>query len=238
MSGRWSLLPPHTRDATMYAHALAQSLLDRYGILTKGAVAAERIAGGFAAVYPVLRAMEEAGRARRGYFVEGLGAAQFAVPGAVDRMRALAQPPSGPDEAPSSVTRGRPVPYGAAYGSRVPGADGVSTELWEYERDGADGTNGATHAGEGGGSGASDGAGGPDGAGGSDGHGGGGRGSDGHGGGGRDGAARRAQVIVLAAADPANAYGASLAWPSRPDEPAWRPPAGPEGGCASDPGRR
>ena len=214
VSGRWSLLPPHTRDATMYAHALAQSLLDRYGILTKGAVAAERIAGGFAAVYPVLRAMEEAGRARRGYFVEGLGAAQFAVPGAVDRMRALAQPPSGTDEALSSVTRGRPVPYGAAYGGRVPGADGVSTELWEYERDGADGTNGATHAGEGGGSGASDG------AGGSDGHGGGGRGSDGHGGGGRDGAARRAQVIVLAAADPANAYGASLAWPSRPDEPA------------------
>ena len=59
-------------------------------MLTRGAVAAERIAGGFAAVYPVLRAMEEAGQARRGYFVEGLGGAQFALPGAVDRMRALA----------------------------------------------------------------------------------------------------------------------------------------------------
>ena len=60
-------------------------------MLTRGAVAAERIAGGFAAVYPVLRAMEEAGQARRGYFVEGLGGAQFALPGAVDRMRALAR---------------------------------------------------------------------------------------------------------------------------------------------------
>ena len=108
VSGRWSLLPPLTRDATMYAHALAQSLLDRYGILTKGAVAAERIPGGFAAVYPVLRAMEEAGRARRGYFVEGLGAAQFAVPGAVDRMRALARPLSSGDDPVASITRGRP----------------------------------------------------------------------------------------------------------------------------------
>jgi ATP-dependent Lhr-like helicase len=67
------------------------TLLDRHGVLTRGAVAAERITGGFAAVYPVLRAMEEAGQARRGYFVEGLGGAQFALPGAVDRMRAMAQ---------------------------------------------------------------------------------------------------------------------------------------------------
>ena len=66
------------------------TLLERHGVLTRGAVAAERITGGFAAVYPVLRAMEEAGQCRRGYFVEGLGGAQFALPGAVDRMRALA----------------------------------------------------------------------------------------------------------------------------------------------------
>jgi ATP-dependent Lhr-like helicase len=59
-------------------------------VLTRGAVAAERVEGGFAAVYRVLRAMEEAGQCRRGYFVEGLGGAQFALPGAVDRMRALA----------------------------------------------------------------------------------------------------------------------------------------------------
>ena len=71
-------------------HALARTLLDRHGILIRGAVSAERVPGGFAAIYPVLRAMEDAGQCRRGYFVEGLGAAQFALPGAVDRMRALA----------------------------------------------------------------------------------------------------------------------------------------------------
>jgi ATP-dependent helicase Lhr and Lhr-like helicase len=93
VSGRWSLLPSrHDADPTQRAHALALTLLDRHGVLTRGAVAAERIAGGFAAVYPVLRAMEEAGQCRRGYFVEGLGGAQFALPGAVDRMRALADP--------------------------------------------------------------------------------------------------------------------------------------------------
>ena len=199
VSGRWSLLPGITRDATMYAHALAQSLLDRYGILTKGAVAAERISGGFAAVYPVLRAMEEAGRARRGYFVEGLGAAQFAVPGAVDRMRALAQPRSGRADTVSGLTRGRPVPYGgAAYGGRASGGDGVSAEMWEYERDVADGTDGAAEADATGSSG----------------------GASGPGGSGCGGAAQRAQVIVLGAADPANAYGASLPWPTRPDETA------------------
>ena len=94
VSGRWSLLPAARGDAdtTMRAHALALTLLERHGVLTRGAVAAERITGGFAAVYPVLRAMEEAGQGRRGYFVEGLGGAQFALPGAVDRMRA-AHPP-------------------------------------------------------------------------------------------------------------------------------------------------
>jgi ATP-dependent helicase Lhr and Lhr-like helicase len=98
VSGRWSLLPGRAaaeaagEDAgqTVRAHTLALTLLDRHGVLTRGAVAAERITGGFAAVYPVLRAMEEAGQCRRGYFVEGLGGAQFALPGAVDRMRALA----------------------------------------------------------------------------------------------------------------------------------------------------
>ena len=92
VSGRWSLLPARDSredvDPTVRAHALALTLLERHGVLTRGAVAAERITGGFAAVYPVLRAMEEAGQARRGYFVEGLGGAQFALPGAVDRMRA------------------------------------------------------------------------------------------------------------------------------------------------------
>jgi ATP-dependent Lhr-like helicase len=90
VSGRWSPLPGRDdADQTVRAHALALTLLDRHGVLTRSAVGAERIAGGFGAVYPVLRAMEEAGQCRRGYFVEGLGGAQFALPGAVDRMRAL-----------------------------------------------------------------------------------------------------------------------------------------------------
>ena len=94
VTGRWSLLPGlAAAGSTVRAHALAVTLLDRHGVLTRGAVAAERVPGGFAAVYPVLRAMEESGQCRRGYFVEGLGAAQFALPGAVDRMRALADRP-------------------------------------------------------------------------------------------------------------------------------------------------
>ncbi len=88
--GRWSLLPARDRDPTRRTHALAEALLDRHGVVTRGAVVAERAPGGFSAVYGVLKAFEEAGRVRRGYFVEGLGAAQFAAPGAVDRMRALA----------------------------------------------------------------------------------------------------------------------------------------------------
>ncbi len=133
VSGRWSLLAPGEPDQTRRLHALARTLLDRHGIVIRGAIAAERVPGGFGALYPVLRAMEEAGHCRRGYFVEGLGAAQFALPGAVDRMRALAQPTS----------------------ARPPSA--------------------------------------------------------------QDDAAN-APVIVLAATDPANAYGAALAWPARPDE--------------------
>ena len=132
VSGRWSLLSGRgttetaddSTDQTVRAHALALTLLDRHGVLTRGAVAAERIAGGFAAVYPVLRAMEEAGQCRRGYFVEGLGGAQFALPGAVDRMRALAEPPRRAGWArPASNSAERAVvlaaadpaqPYGAA----------------------------------------------------------------------------------------------------------------------------
>ena len=90
VAGRWSLLPARDSDPTRRAHALAEALLDRHGVVTRGAVMAEHAPGGFAAVYSVLKAFEDAGRVRRGYFVEGLGAAQFAAPGAVDRMRALA----------------------------------------------------------------------------------------------------------------------------------------------------
>ena len=87
--GRWSLVSDLRRaaDDTRLAHAHATQLLERHGVVTREAVLADGTAGGFAGVYPVLKAMEEAGTARRGWFVEGLGAAQFALAGAVDRLR-------------------------------------------------------------------------------------------------------------------------------------------------------
>ncbi|GHF82598.1 DEAD/DEAH box helicase [Streptomyces filamentosus] len=88
VSGRWALLPPPEPEPTHRAHALARTLLDRHGVVTRGAVAAEGVEGGFSAVYRVLSAFEDSGQARRGYVVEGLGAAQFAMDGAVDRLRA------------------------------------------------------------------------------------------------------------------------------------------------------
>ena len=81
-------------------------------MLTRGAVRGEGHAGGFAAVYPVLRAMEEAGRARRGYFVAGLGGAQFALGGAVDRMRA--RPDDGAPKALVLAATDPANPYGVA----------------------------------------------------------------------------------------------------------------------------
>jgi ATP-dependent Lhr-like helicase len=90
VAGRWSLLPAREPDATVRAHALARTLLDRHGVVTRGAVAAEGVEGGFSAVYRILSAFEDSGQARRGYVVEGLGAAQFAMDGAVDRLRAAA----------------------------------------------------------------------------------------------------------------------------------------------------
>ncbi|MGA8994010.1 MAG: DEAD/DEAH box helicase, partial [Nocardioidaceae bacterium] len=90
-AGRWSLLPELEPDATRRAHAWAEGLLERHGVVTRGAVASERVPGGFAAVYKVLAAFEETGRCRRGYFVSSLGAAQFGVPGAVDRLRSFSR---------------------------------------------------------------------------------------------------------------------------------------------------
>ena len=91
-AGRWSLVAPLLLPAatpTEAAHARAQQLLHRYGVLTREAALGEGAEGGFAGVYPVLKALEERGNVRRGYFVSGLGAAQFALPGAVDRLRAV-----------------------------------------------------------------------------------------------------------------------------------------------------
>src|SRR6266496_2821319 len=97
--GRWSLvdsLRAANLTPTERVTARVHQLLERHGIVTREAVQAEGLAGGFAAVYGVLKAMEDAGRVRRGYFVAGRGATQFALPGAVDRLRALREPGEEP----------------------------------------------------------------------------------------------------------------------------------------------
>ena len=119
-AGRWSLAaslltaPPGESDPTPTAmtHARASQLLERYGVLTREAALGEGIEGGFAGVYPVLRAMEEQGSVRRGYFVSGLGAAQFALPGAVDRLRSATASEGG--EVLVLAATDPAQPYGAA----------------------------------------------------------------------------------------------------------------------------
>jgi ATP-dependent helicase Lhr and Lhr-like helicase len=115
MTGRWYRLPTRDTDPTRRTAAIADGLLDRHGVVTRGAVMAEGVVGGFAGVYPVLAALEERGVARRGYFVEGLGAAQFAVPGAVDRLRALNEPEKKSVPVAMVLASTDPAnPYGAA----------------------------------------------------------------------------------------------------------------------------
>ncbi|MGH3616073.1 MAG: Lhr family helicase, partial [Pseudonocardia sp.] len=147
VGGRWALAVQREPDPTRRAHARAEAFLERHGVLTRGALGTERVTGGFAAVYRVLRAMEDSGRARRGYVIEGLGAAQFAVPGAIDRLRALSRPD------------GAPLGAGAEPGSGAPD-----------------------------------------------------RGEGGH-----------LCRVVLAAADPAQPYGAALAWPDTAGDTKHRP---------------
>ncbi|HEU5250130.1 MAG TPA: hypothetical protein VFW15_09090, partial [Thermoanaerobaculia bacterium] len=95
--------------------ALTASLLERHGVLTREAVHAEETPGGFSAVYPIAKAMEQAGRARRGYFVAGLGAAQFAIPGADDRLRSVREEPPREESRTVVLAATDPAsPYGAA----------------------------------------------------------------------------------------------------------------------------
>ncbi|MGX2994159.1 ATP-dependent helicase [Streptomyces sp. JNUCC 64] len=163
VGGRWSLLPAAETEPTPRAHALARTLLDRHGVVTRGAVAAEGVEGGFSAAYRVLSAFEESGQARRGYVVEGLGGAQFAMDGAVDRLRATAtarergerSPEPFPDD--PSVPRTGGIPDFPADPGHAPPPTG---------RPPAPGV-------------------GP-------------------------------RAVLLAAADPANAYGAALPWPEPP----------------------
>ncbi|WP_406692193.1 ATP-dependent helicase [Saccharopolyspora sp. ID03-671] len=114
VSGRWSLAPRPAAEPTRRAHARAEAFLERHGVLTRGALDVERVTGGFSAVYKVLRAMEESGRCRRGYVIEGLGAAQFAVPGAIDRLRALAGDDETGGDAVVLAAADPAQPYGGA----------------------------------------------------------------------------------------------------------------------------
>ena len=121
VSGRWSLLPPTEPEPTHRAHALARTLLDRHGVVTRGAVQAEGVEGGFSAAYRVLSAFEDNGQARRGYVVEGLGAAQFAMDGAVDRLRAAstARDRTEPGANPRALVLAAADPANA-YGAALP----------------------------------------------------------------------------------------------------------------------
>ena len=97
-AGRWVAVPAGDADApassaTRWASAFVDQLLARNGVVTREVVAAESIPGGFGAIYPVLRALEDAGRIRRGYFVGGVAATQFAQPSAIDLLRSLRDVP-------------------------------------------------------------------------------------------------------------------------------------------------
>ncbi|GGM58844.1 ATP-dependent helicase [Microbacterium saperdae] len=117
IGGRWSLLPTVETDAARRATVTAGLLLDRYGVVTRGAVQAEGVPGGFAQAYRVLAGFEEAGHCRRGYVIEKLGAAQFAASATVDRLRTfagLADP--APRKAVTLAATDPANPYGAALG--------------------------------------------------------------------------------------------------------------------------
>jgi ATP-dependent Lhr-like helicase len=107
-------VPRAAVEPTKRLHGTAEQLLNRHGIVTRGALGPERVPGGFAAVYPVLKAMEEAGRVRRGYFVDQLGGMQFALPGAVDRMRGFVDPEPGDLQTHVIAATDPANPYGGA----------------------------------------------------------------------------------------------------------------------------
>lgn len=128
VAGRWSLLPERDLDSTVRAHGQAETLLDRYGVVTRGSVMNEGTPGGFALAYKVLSGFEETGRARRGYFIETLGAAQFASGATVDRLRSYARDHTQqrPFDAVALAATDPANPYGAALPwPAVPGESGT-----------------------------------------------------------------------------------------------------------------
>jgi len=115
VGGRWSAVPERDPDPTRRVHARAESLVERHGVLTRSASGVDEMQGAFATLYPVLRAMEESGRLRRGYFIESLGAAQFGSIGAVDRLRGMTNPTDSKGSGAVLLAAADPAnPYGAA----------------------------------------------------------------------------------------------------------------------------
>ncbi|WP_349236938.1 DEAD/DEAH box helicase [Corynebacterium sp. Marseille-P3884] len=122
MTGRWAATPTPDTDPTQRSLAHGEAWLDRYGVVTRGSIVAEDIVGGFALAYKSLSGFEEAGKAMRGYLVEGLGAAQFSTPATIDRLRGhqdyddLVGWPSGTKEPKVYVLAATDPanPYGAA----------------------------------------------------------------------------------------------------------------------------
>ena len=123
--GRWSLVEERTGAAvqgTAWAAATAQQLLSRHGLVTREVAQAEGLPGGFSSVYPVFKSLEDGGRVRRGYFVSGVGAAQFALPPVLDLLRSLRELPQEPEVTVLAATD--PAnPYGTLL--RWPALDGA-----------------------------------------------------------------------------------------------------------------
>jgi ATP-dependent helicase Lhr and Lhr-like helicase len=123
-AGRWSLIQRSSASAADRLASDIFALLDRYGVVTRGSVLTENAEGGFGAAYRALSSLEEAGQCRRGYFVEGLGAAQFALTGAVDRLRTYQREPAEPaaPEKPNAVVLAACDPANP-YGAGLPWPD-------------------------------------------------------------------------------------------------------------------
>jgi len=129
-SGRWALLESAEGETTVRAKSTAELMLERHAVVTRGAVVSEGIRGGFALTYRVLSGFEETGRARRGYFIDGLGAAQFATGATVDRLRGFTRDPdAAPELRAITLAATDPAnPYGAALGWPGLGGEDAGSE--------------------------------------------------------------------------------------------------------------
>lgn len=121
LAGRWSALAPSGQSSTVQAVALVESLLDRYGVVTRDIALAAGVPGGLSMLYPVLRAMEEAGDLARGMFVEGMGPAQFAQRETVEALRAFARPADA--SAPASLVALPADDPACLFGAGIPWPD-------------------------------------------------------------------------------------------------------------------